>query len=156
MYYISNFLISWIVFSLYFMASYFIWSIFKEWIHGWSSTPKCWLASLDSWGLQLFASDSLAQFTNNTRMTKLQTKFQVMIIMNVPFMIHWWHWSRNVMKHVNTYANKTKKVTMKNFVHWNHITLQVKFKKQFICNCYAIIPWVLQLLCNYHFRNVVN
>jgi hypothetical protein len=34
---------------------------------------------------------------------------------------------------------------MKNHVHRNHTTLQPKFKKQLIYNCYVIIPWVLQL-----------
>ncbi len=41
------------------------------------------------------------------------------------------------------------KYTMKNCICENYITLQLKFKKQFIYNCYATIPWVLQLLCNY-------
>jgi hypothetical protein len=44
---------------------------------------------------------------------------------------------------------------MENHVHWNHTTLQLKLKKQIIYNCYAIIPWVLQLLCNYPFRNTM-
>jgi hypothetical protein len=45
--------------------------------------------------------------------------------------------------------------TKKNHVHRYHITLQLKFKNQFAYNCYAIIPWVLQLLCNYPFKNTV-
>jgi hypothetical protein len=32
---------------------------------------------------------------------------------------------------------------MKNCVHWNHTTLQLKLKKQLIYNYYATIPWVL-------------
>jgi hypothetical protein len=38
---------------------------------------------------------------------------------------------------------------MRNYVYQNHTTLQLKVKKQLIYNCYAIILWVLQLLCNY-------
>jgi hypothetical protein len=45
---------------------------------------------------------------------------------------------------------------MINCVHQNHITLQLEFKKQFIYNYFANIPWVLQLLCNYHFENIGN
>jgi hypothetical protein len=40
---------------------------------------------------------------------------------------------------------------MKNCVRQKHITLQLKLKKQLIYNYYATIPWVLQLLCNYHY-----
>jgi len=29
------------------------------------------------------------QFTNNTMMTRLQMEFKVMIVMNVPSMMHW-------------------------------------------------------------------
>jgi len=43
----------------------------------------------------------------------------------------------------------------KNCICWNHTTLQWKFKKQLIYNCYATIFLVLQLLCNYPLRNTV-
>jgi hypothetical protein len=45
--------------------------------------------------------------------------------------------------------------TMRNHIRQNHITLQLKFKKQLKYNCYATIHWVLQLLCNYSLRNMV-
>jgi hypothetical protein len=45
--------------------------------------------------------------------------------------------------------------TMKNCVHRNHTTLQLKIKKQFVYNYCATIPWVLQLMCNYPFKNMV-
>jgi hypothetical protein len=44
---------------------------------------------------------------------------------------------------------------MRNHVHQNHTTLQLKLKKQLIYNYYATIPWVLQLLCNYPLKNMV-
>jgi hypothetical protein len=44
---------------------------------------------------------------------------------------------------------------MKKFVNRNHTTLQLKFKKQLIYNCYATIPSILQLLCNYPLRNTM-
>jgi hypothetical protein len=44
---------------------------------------------------------------------------------------------------------------MKNRVCWYHSTLQLKLKKQLAYNYYTIIPWVLQLLCNFPFRNMV-
>ncbi len=34
-------------------------------------------------------------------------------------------------------------ITMRNRVHQNHITLQLKFKNIFIYSCYVIIPWIL-------------
>jgi hypothetical protein len=37
----------------------------------------------------LLASGSSMQFTSNTKITKLQMRFQIMIIMNVLFMMHW-------------------------------------------------------------------
>jgi len=40
-------------------------------------------------GLQLLASGSSMQFTSNTKMTKLQMEFQIMIIMNVLSMMQW-------------------------------------------------------------------
>jgi hypothetical protein len=33
--------------------------------------------------------------------------------------------------------------------------LHLKLKKQFMYNCYVAIPWVLELLCNYHFKNMM-
>jgi hypothetical protein len=39
--------------------------------------------------IQLLASKSLMQFINNAKMTRLQFEFQVMIVMNVPFMMHY-------------------------------------------------------------------
>jgi hypothetical protein len=45
--------------------------------------------------------------------------------------------------------------TMNIRVRQNHITLQLKLKKQLAYNCDAIIPWVLQLLCNYPVKNIV-
>jgi hypothetical protein len=44
---------------------------------------------------------------------------------------------------------------VRNCVHRNHIILQLKLKKQLIYNCYATIPWVLQLLYNYPLKNMV-
>jgi len=44
---------------------------------------------------------------------------------------------------------------MKFCIYWNYITLQLKIKKQFIYNYCAIIYWVLQLMCNYPYRNMV-
>jgi hypothetical protein len=58
-------------------------------MHGSNCTPKCWLHSLVFQGLQLLASGCSMQFTSNTKMTKLQMRFQIMIIMNVLFMMHW-------------------------------------------------------------------
>ncbi len=46
-------------------------------------------------------------------------------------------------------------IIMKNFIHQNHITLHLKLKKQLMYNCYVAIPWVLELLCNYHFKNMM-
>ncbi len=37
----------------------------------------------------------------------------------------------------------------------NHTTLQLKLKKQLIYDCYATIPWVLQILCNYPLKNMM-
>jgi hypothetical protein len=39
-------------------------------------------------GLQLLACENSMQSTNNIKMTKLQMRFQVMIAMNVPFIVH--------------------------------------------------------------------
>jgi hypothetical protein len=47
------------------------------------------LTSIDFQRFQLLASINLIQLTNNTRMTISQTKFQVMIVMNVLSMMHW-------------------------------------------------------------------
>jgi hypothetical protein len=41
---------------------------------------------------------------------------------------------------------------MENHICWNHTTLQLKLKNKLIYNYSPIIPWVLQLLCNYPFR----
>jgi hypothetical protein len=45
--------------------------------------------------------------------------------------------------------------TMRNHLCQNHITLQLKFKKQLAYNYYPTIPWVLQLPCNYPLKNTV-
>jgi hypothetical protein len=51
-------------------------------------TPKCWLHSLVFQGFQSFAIKSSMQFISNTNMKKLQMGFQVMIVMDVLFMMH--------------------------------------------------------------------
>jgi hypothetical protein len=44
---------------------------------------------------------------------------------------------------------------MKSDLCWNHIILQLKLKNKIVYNYYVTIPWVLQLLCNYPFKNTV-
>jgi hypothetical protein len=49
----------------------------------------------------------------NTRMTRLQMGFQIMIIMNVVFydaLDNWWHQNGNVIKHVNAFTNDIDEV----------------------------------------------
>jgi hypothetical protein len=51
--------------------------------------------------------------------------------------------------------NLKRHFTMRTRICRNHTSFQLKFKKQFIYNYCATIPWVLQLLCNYPPRNMV-
>jgi hypothetical protein len=73
----------------------------------------------------------LSNLGTNIRIKRLQMRKKMRITQHTPF------------------------ITMKNRVCWNHITLQLNFKKQLIYNYYVTIPWVLQLLCNYFLINTM-
>lgn len=60
-----------------------------EWTHGSNCTLEYWFQSLVFQKLQLFARGNSMQLITNTRMMRLQMRFQVMIAMNVPSMMHW-------------------------------------------------------------------
>ncbi len=86
----------------------------------------------------------------------LVMKLQILINSpRFPFMFVWWKINSG---HLCCYPCNMWLMgpfTMKNCIHRNHITLQLKFKTKFIYNYYVVIFWVLQLICNYPFRNMM-
>ncbi len=60
-----------------------------------------------------------------------------------PYYKSWLLWSPSTM------CSHCRVDIVRNHVHQNHTTLQLKLRKQLIYNYYAIILCVLQLLCNY-------
>jgi hypothetical protein len=74
---------------------------------------SCWLQLLVFQGFQFVGKYKFNEIYINTRMTRLQMGFQIMIIMNVIFydaLDNWWHQNGNVIKHVNAFTNDIDEV----------------------------------------------
>jgi hypothetical protein len=97
---------------------------------------------------------------HNAYYWNLSIHLKLDLVFHIILGIHYMTWFKDLLvlnpylSHMQNRFDKWQKqplqyIIMRNLVRRNHVTLQLKLKKNLVYNCYATIPWILQLLWNY-------